>query len=54
MEARESYVADNDVSNNSGWGIHLFRSSHNIIVRNAADHTRALSRARPTAARPPS
>ncbi len=39
VEARESYVADNDVSNNSGWGIHLYRSSHNIIARNAVDHT---------------
>src|SRR5690606_10712334 len=27
FEARESFIADNDVSNNSGWGIHLWRSS---------------------------
>ncbi|MEZ0334487.1 MAG: NosD domain-containing protein, partial [Gemmatimonadales bacterium] len=39
VEARESYVADNDVSNNSGWGIHLYRASHNVIVRNAAENT---------------
>jgi len=34
---RRSYLADNDVSSNSGWGIHLWRSSHNSIVRNNAD-----------------
>jgi parallel beta-helix repeat protein len=39
MEARESYLADNDVSGNSGWGIHLWRSSRNILARNRADHT---------------
>ncbi len=36
--ARASYIADNDVSGNSGWGIHLWRSSQNIIVRNRAHH----------------
>jgi len=36
--ARRVYVADNDVSYNSGWGIHLWRSSHNVIVRNQAHH----------------
>lgn len=36
--ARASYIADNDVSDNSGWGIHLWRSSQNTIVRNAAHH----------------
>ncbi|HEU4763215.1 MAG TPA: NosD domain-containing protein [Gemmatimonadales bacterium] len=36
FEATGTYVADNDVSGNSGWGIHLWRSSHNVIVRNVA------------------
>jgi parallel beta-helix repeat protein len=40
MEARDSYIADNDVAGNNGWGIHLWRSSRNIIARNRADHTR--------------
>ena len=39
LEARESYLADNDVSGNSGWGIQLWRASRNVIVRNLADHT---------------
>jgi parallel beta-helix repeat protein len=36
FEVRRSEVADNDVSENSGWGIHLWNSSHNTIVRNRA------------------
>ena len=36
--ARDSYVADNDVSHNSGWGIHLYHATHNTIARNRADH----------------
>jgi parallel beta-helix repeat protein len=36
--ARSGYVGDNDVSENSGWGIHLWRASHNVIVRNRAHH----------------
>jgi parallel beta-helix repeat protein len=36
--ARGSYLADNDVSSNSGWGIHLWQSSRNVIVRNQAHH----------------
>ena len=36
--ARGSYLADNDVSRNSGWGISLWQSSHNVIVRNQAHH----------------
>jgi parallel beta-helix repeat protein len=40
LEARESYIADNDVASNNGWGIHLWRSSRNIIARNKVDHTR--------------
>jgi parallel beta-helix repeat protein len=38
--ARESYVADNNVASNNGWGIHLWRSSRNVIARNKVDHTR--------------
>jgi parallel beta-helix repeat protein len=40
LEVRDSYIADNDVASNNGWGIHLWRSSRNIIARNRADHTR--------------
>jgi parallel beta-helix repeat protein len=40
MEVRDSYIADNDVSTNNGWGIHLWRSSRNVIARNRVDHTR--------------
>jgi parallel beta-helix repeat protein len=40
LEVRDSYIADNDVAGNNGWGIHLWRSSRNIIARNRADHTR--------------
>jgi parallel beta-helix repeat protein len=40
VEARDSYLGDNDVSGNSGWGVHLWRSSHNLIVRNQAGRTR--------------
>jgi parallel beta-helix repeat protein len=36
--SRGSYVADNDVSFNSGWGIHLYQSAGNVIVRNQAHH----------------
>lgn len=38
INARNTYVADNDVSENSGWGIHLWASSQNVIVRNQAHH----------------
>ena len=40
VEVRDSYIADNNVGGNSGWGIHLWRSAGNIIARNRADHTR--------------
>jgi parallel beta-helix repeat protein len=40
LEVRDSYIADNDVAMNNGWGIHLWRSSRNVIARNRADHTR--------------
>ncbi|HEU5304778.1 MAG TPA: NosD domain-containing protein [Gemmatimonadales bacterium] len=40
LEVRDSYVADNDLAANNGWGIHLWRSARNIIARNRVDHTR--------------
>jgi parallel beta-helix repeat protein len=40
VEARDSYIADNDLASNNGWGIHLWRSSRNIIARNKLDHIR--------------
>lgn len=36
LDVRGSTVADNDVAGNSGWGIHLWRSAHNVIARNTA------------------
>jgi parallel beta-helix repeat protein len=35
---RRATITDNDVSRNSGWGISLWRSSHNVIARNKASH----------------
>ncbi len=40
INARDSYVADNDVSGNSGWGINLWHSSHNSVVQNQIGRTR--------------
>ena len=40
VDARDSYVADNDLSGNSGWGLHFWHSSHNEIVRNNIARTR--------------
>jgi len=40
VDADDSYVADNDLTDNTGWALHLFRSSHNTIVRNRAARTR--------------
>ncbi|MDQ3209043.1 MAG: right-handed parallel beta-helix repeat-containing protein [Gemmatimonadota bacterium] len=40
LNVRDSYVADNDVTSNNGWGIHLWRSAGNVIARNRANHTR--------------
>jgi parallel beta-helix repeat protein len=39
IETRESYLADNDVTGNSGWGISLWRSSRNVLVRNRVHRT---------------
>jgi parallel beta-helix repeat protein len=38
FESRDALLVDNDVSGNSGWGIQLWKSSHNVIIRNRADH----------------
>lgn len=38
FNVRDSYIADNDVSHNSGWGIHLWHSSANTITRNNASY----------------
>jgi parallel beta-helix repeat protein len=35
---RRSQLLDNDVSDNSGWGISLWRSSRNTLLRNRAMH----------------
>jgi parallel beta-helix repeat protein len=40
VDARDSYVSDNDVSGNTGWAIQLWHSSHNVIIRNNATLTR--------------
>ncbi|MGH7499033.1 MAG: NosD domain-containing protein [Gemmatimonadales bacterium] len=40
VDSRDGYVADNDFSGNSGWGLNLWRSSHNAVVRNQAGRTR--------------
>ena len=39
IEARASYLADNEVTGNSGWGISLWRSSRNVVVRNRVHRT---------------
>jgi parallel beta-helix repeat protein len=39
LDVRESFVADNELSGNSGWAIHLWHSSANVITRNRANHT---------------
>jgi parallel beta-helix repeat protein len=42
---RRATVTDNDVSRNSGWGIALWRSSHNVIARNrASSNVRCIGR----------
>jgi len=40
VDANTTYVADNDLADNSGWAIQLYRSSHNSILRNDASRTR--------------
>lgn len=36
FETRAAFISDNNVTGNSGWGIHLWRSTGNAIVRNRA------------------
>jgi parallel beta-helix repeat protein len=40
VDSRDGYLADNDVSGNSGWGVSLWHSSHNSVFRNQAGGTR--------------
>lgn len=40
VDSRYGYVADNDVSGNTGWGLNFWRSSHNAVSRNQAGRTR--------------
>lgn len=39
VETRQSYLADNEVVGNTGWGISLWRSSRNVVVRNRVQRT---------------
>ncbi len=39
IDARDSYLADNEVTGNTGWGISLWQSSHNTLLRNRVHHT---------------
>jgi parallel beta-helix repeat protein len=39
LDVRETFVADNELPGNSGWAIHLWHSSSNVITRNRAHHT---------------
>ncbi len=39
IDARESYLADNELTGNSGWGINLWHSSRNVLARNRIHHT---------------
>ena len=39
IDARESYLADNELTGNSGWGINLWHSSRNVLVRNRVHST---------------
>jgi len=43
LDVRETFVADNELPGNSGWAIHLWRSSRNVITRNRAHHTQRCS-----------
>jgi parallel beta-helix repeat protein len=45
VDARDSYIADNDVTGNSGWGVSLWHSSRNTVVRNLIGHTVRCERA---------
>ena len=39
IDTRESYLADNEVSGNTGWGISLWRASRNVVLRNRVEQT---------------
>jgi parallel beta-helix repeat protein len=39
IDTRESYLADNDVSGNTGWAISLWHSSRNMVIRNRLQRT---------------
>jgi parallel beta-helix repeat protein len=39
IDTRESYLADNEVSGNTGWGISLWRASRNVVLRNRVERT---------------
>nr|MBA3556520.1 right-handed parallel beta-helix repeat-containing protein [Gemmatimonadales bacterium] len=39
IDARESYISDNELTGNSGWAISLWSSSRNLLVGNRAHHT---------------
>jgi parallel beta-helix repeat protein len=39
IDVRESYLADNELVGNTGWGITLWHSSRNTLVRNRVHHT---------------
>ncbi|HEX2249745.1 MAG TPA: NosD domain-containing protein [Gemmatimonadales bacterium] len=49
MEVRDGYIADNDLAMNNGWGVHLWRSSRNVIARNRANSTRRCESQLPAA-----
>jgi parallel beta-helix repeat protein len=49
LEVRDGYIADNDLTTNNGWGIHLWRSSRNVIARNRANTTRRCESQLPAA-----
>ena len=52
IETRDTYIADNELTGNSGWAISLWRSSHNVLIRNRTDRTSA-ARPRASIAAPP-
>ena len=39
IDARGSYLADNVIRGNTGWGISLWRSSRNVVIRNQVQRT---------------
>ena len=49
LEVRDGYIADNELGMNNGWGIHLWRSSRNVIARNRANTTRRCESQLPAA-----